>query len=129
MTSRKGKQKRLRETQVLRAKELASTDPRDKTVCPPPGAVMADSAELSHNNTYDPLPRFYIDKLIQCRQCGKEELWSAERQKWWYEVAKGNIFTQAVLCHSCRETEKQRKDEARRVHLEGMAKKNAKPKT
>ncbi|MES1191307.1 MAG: hypothetical protein ABUS47_09535, partial [Steroidobacter sp.] len=75
MTSRKGKQQRLEESRILRAKELAGIDPRDKNISPPPGAVMADPAELSHNNTYDPLPRFYVDKLIQCRQCGTEEVW------------------------------------------------------
>lgn len=29
-----------------------------------------------------------------------EELWPAERQKWWYEVAQGNINTDAILCRS-----------------------------
>ena len=129
MTGRKGKQQRLKESQILRARELASIDPRDETITPPRGAVMADPAELSHNNTYDRLPRFYIDRIIQCRQCGKEELWPAERQKWWYEVAKGNIFTQAVYCRSCREAAKEVKAEARRVHLEGVARKNEGRKT
>jgi hypothetical protein len=53
-----------------------------------------------------------------------EEVWPAERQKWWYEVAKGNINTQAVLCRACRQAEKERKAEARRVHVEGVARKH-----
>ncbi len=88
----------------------------------PPGAVAADHSQLAHNNTYGPLPRFYVDKIIRCRHCGAEELWSAERQKWWYEVAKGNIFTQAVLCRACR-AKAGKGRLARRVHLEGIARK------
>ncbi|HWO09736.1 MAG TPA: zinc-ribbon domain containing protein, partial [Polyangiaceae bacterium] len=76
--------------------------------------------------TYDLLPRFYVDRAIVCRQCGIEEVWPAERQKWWYEVAKANISAVAVLCRSCREVKKAKRAEARRVHLEGLAKKRAK---
>ena len=129
MTSRKRKQERLKESQVRRARQLSSVDPSDKSAAIPPGAVAADSSQLSHNNTYSPLPRFYVDKVVVCRQCGKEEVWPAARQKWWYEVAKGNIFTQAVLCSSCRTADKDRKAEARRVHLEGLARKRERTKT
>ena len=55
---------------------------------------MAEAAKLSHNNTYGRLPRFYVDRLVVCRNCGTEEVWTAERQKWWYEEARGNINTQ-----------------------------------
>jgi hypothetical protein len=104
-------------------------DATDVSAAIPPGAVAADHAQLAHNNTYSPLPRFYVDKNITCRQCGAEEVWPAERQKWWYEVAKGNIFTQAVLCRACREKDKQRKEEARRIHFEGLARKRGRTET
>src|SRR5262245_19871961 len=123
MTSNKSKTERLKQSQLLRAKALAGIDTTDPDVPIPPGAVLADSKELSHNNTYGRLPRFYVDKVIVCRNCGMEETWPADRQKWWYEVAKGNINTTAVLCHACRKEEEQRKAEARRVHLEGLEKK------
>ena len=129
MTSRKRKQERLKESQLRRAKQLSSIDPLDKSAVVPPGAVAADASQLSHNNTYSPLPLFYVDKVVVCRQCGTEEVWPAERQKWWYEVAKGNIFTQAVLCSSCRRVDKDRKAEARRVHLDGLARKRERTKT
>ncbi|NJM00552.1 MAG: hypothetical protein HC924_18050 [Synechococcaceae cyanobacterium SM2_3_2] len=90
---------------------------------------MADPEQLSHNNTYGVLPRFYLDRLVVCRQCSKEEVWPADRQKWWYEVAKGNINTQAILCRACRKTQQVRKEKARRVHLEGLAKKHEQRKT
>ena len=85
--------------------------------------MPADQAELAHNNTYDLLPRFYVDRAIVCRQCGAEGVWPAERQKWWYEVAKGNVESTAKLCRACRRREQAHREEARRVHLEGLARK------
>jgi len=123
MTSSQSKSERLKQSQLARAKALAGIDITDPTATPPPGAVLADQKELSHNNTYGRLPRFYVDKVVVCRHCGTEEVWPAERQKWWYEVAKGNINTDAVLCRACREIEKHRKAEARRIHVEGLKKK------
>jgi len=90
---------------------------------------MADHTELKNNNTYGPLPLFYIDKLVICRDCNKQEVWKADRQKWWYEVAKGDINTQAVYCRNCRDKKKAIKEQARKVHLVGIAKKNEKAGT
>jgi Probable zinc-ribbon domain len=129
MTSRKRKQQRLAERQLRRAKDASSVDPTNKDAKLPPGAVVADASQLAHNNTYSPLPRFYVDKVVACRECGKEEVWPAVRQKWWYEVAQGNINTQAVLCRGCRKADKDRKAEARRVHLEGVARKRERTET
>ena len=70
MSSIKRKQQRLRESQVVRAKAMVGIDPTDLTIEPPCGAVMAERANLGHNNTYSQLPRFYIDKVVCCRQCG-----------------------------------------------------------
>ena len=126
MTSGATKEKRLKDSRLTRAKARATIDTRSPDVVPPPGAVPADHAQLAHNNTYGRLPRFYVDKVVVCRQCEKEEVWPAERQKCWYEVAKGNINTEAVLCRACRNVETTRKDEARRAHLEGIAKRRVK---
>ncbi|NEV64342.1 zinc-ribbon domain containing protein [Thiorhodococcus minor] len=84
----------------------APIDPTDPEVTPPPDAVPADRAELAHNNNDGGLPRFYLDTVVVCRDCGKEEIWPAERQKWWYEVAKGNINATAVRCRACRHKRK-----------------------
>jgi hypothetical protein len=126
MTSKKTKRKRLDEARLKRARASKGVDPFDAASDPPHGAVMADRNELLHNNTYGPLPRFYVDKIVVCRNCGKEEVWPAARQKWWYEVAKGNINTDAVYCRNCRDKEKARKAEARKAHFEGLGKKKLK---
>lgn len=125
MPSRKRKQQRLAEQRLLRAKALAHIDPtREDAECPI-GAVHADPDALSHINTYGYLPRFYIDRVVTCRECGTEEVWTAEAQKWWYEVAKAHIDSQAVLCRACRARERERKAAARRIHLDGLAAKAA----
>ena len=64
---------------------------------------------------------FYVDQPFQCVHCGKEEVWTAAQQKWWYEVAKGNVFTTARRCRACRRRERDRREESRRAHLEGFA--------
>lgn len=118
-------ERQQQENRLKRARALEYIDPRLWKAEPPAGAVLADPSRLTHNRTYGALPRFYIDKVVVCRNCGKEEVWPAERQKWWYEVAKGNIHTEAVLCRACRNAEKEKKAEARQVHLEGLARKRA----
>lgn len=44
-----------------------------------------------------------MDKPFICRDCGLSQVWIASQQKWWYEVAKGNINSTAVRCRSCRQ--------------------------
>ena len=121
MSSEIRKGKRLEASRLEKAKALAGNDTcRDK---PPAGAVMADAAQLVHNNTYGFPPKFYVDRVVACRNCANEEVWPAEQQKWWYEEVKANINSDAVLCRSCRDAEKNRKTEARRVQQEGLVKK------
>lgn len=66
---------------------------------------------------------YYENKPFQCKDCGKQEVWSATQQKWWYEVAQGDVWTTAIRCRACRKKESARRAEARKVHLEGIAQK------
>ena len=66
---------------------------------------------------------FYVDQPFDCVDCGTAEVWTAAQQKWWYEVAKGNVFTTARRCRACRRRERERREKARRVHLGGLARK------
>jgi hypothetical protein len=52
---------------------------------------------------------FYLDVAFTCKDCGAECLWTAQRQKWWYEIAKGHPDTIAVRCKPCRAKERARK--------------------
>ena len=67
-----------------------------------PSVVPADPSRLDHINTYGALPEYYVDRPFTCRECGKEEIWRARDQKWYYEEAKGHIDATAVRCHACR---------------------------
>jgi hypothetical protein len=83
------------------ARYKKSADSGEVTSRPPSGRIEADPSKQAPNNSYDP-PRFYEDRPFTCIDCGKEEVWTAEQQKWWYEVAKGPIYSRANRCRDCR---------------------------
>jgi hypothetical protein len=92
------------------------------------GKPIVDPTALAKNNSYD-IPHFvqlgyYVDLSFNCASCHSPEIWTAQQQKWWYEEAKGGVWTTAKFCRTCRYQERIRRDEARRVHLEGIAKKH-----
>jgi Probable zinc-ribbon domain len=66
---------------------------------------------------------YYLDRPFKCAGCGADEIWTGTQQKWWYEVAKGYVYSAAKLCRACRRREQARRAEAKRVHLEGLARK------
>jgi hypothetical protein len=53
-----------------------------------------------------------------------EEIWTAAQQRWWYEVARGEVWTTAVRCRAGRQRERARKTGARRVYLAGLTAKS-----
>src|SRR6185295_4393037 len=95
----------------------------------PPGLVLVNVEALAPNNSYG-APQFvkrgyYEDVPFTCSSCGSNEIWRAGQQKWWYEVAKGSVYSTARLCRTCRRRDQARRAEARRVHLEGVVRKRA----
>ena len=91
------------------------------------GQVLVNPANLKPTNSYG-IPDFvereyYEDKPFRCKDCSKEEVWTATQQKWWYEVAQGDVWTTATRCRACRRKESARKAEARKIHLDGIARK------
>ena len=124
MKSNKQRRKELKEARSLRAKKKRQA--RQNWLKPiPSGAIAVDPSQLAPTSSYSPLPEFYVDQPFTCRDCGAEEVWTAQQQQWWCEVAKGCIWSTAIRCRSCRKIERDRKAEARRVHLEGIARKQA----
>lgn len=88
------------------------------------GTAPVNAALLRPRTSYSD-PEFltrgtYLDKAFTCIDCGAEQVWTATQQKWWYEIAKGDRFTTATRCRACRRRERERKTEARRVHLDGI---------
>jgi hypothetical protein len=90
----------------------------------PAGAIPAEQANLLHDRTYGPRPRFYVDEPFTCIECGTQEVWRAADQKWWYEQAKAKIATRANRCSTCRRKRRMRRSQERRIHIEGMVAKH-----
>jgi hypothetical protein len=65
------------------------------------GRIPADLSKQAPNNSYG-ARLYYEDTPFTCIDCGKEEVWTAEQQQWWYEVARGPIYSQANRCRECR---------------------------
>ena len=68
------------------------------------GKAVVNAFLLAPHGSYD-VPHFvkvgyYHDKPFTCRDCDKAEIWTATQQKWWFEIAKGDVFTQAQRCCS-----------------------------
>ena len=76
-------------------RRAAKASERERRVTP------ADLSQQAPNNSYSP-PEFCEDITFTCRDCGDEEVWTAEQQRWYYEVAKGSIYATAVRCRDCR---------------------------
>ncbi|MBT9528001.1 MAG: zinc-ribbon domain-containing protein [Rhizobacter sp.] len=123
--SNKQRRAELKARRLARAVSLRVHDVRGIAPGVQSGVVPADPAKLAHNNTYGPLPLFYVDAAFTCRDCGSQEVWTAKQQKWWYEEAQGPIDSRAVRCRPCRLTERARVTEARRIAEEGQARKRA----
>ncbi len=82
----------------------------------PSGRIPADLSKQAPNNSYSP-PLFYEDRPFVCVDCGKAEVWTAKQQQWWYEVAKGSIYSGANRCRACRRKSRaKRKDRSPADH-------------
>jgi hypothetical protein len=111
MTS--GKQKRRildarRKAQAESTRLRTQAEAKDKA-----RAAVADSTAVRVNrdalapcNSYgepDFVERgYYVDQRFECARCGAVETWRARQQKWWYEVAKGKVYSTARYCTNCR---------------------------
>jgi hypothetical protein len=109
------------------AKRQAVTKEQEGRLRPVLGPPVNEEL-LAPNNSYGAAQFFrrgyYVDTPFRCVDCGKDEVWTGAQQKWWYEVAKGFVYSTAIRCRLCRRKARARRDDARRIHLEGIARKN-----
>lgn len=87
--------------------------------------VIVHAERLAPDGSYG-VPDFvrrgtYVDQPFTCGDCGVAEIWHATQQQWWYEVAKGGVWTTATRCRACRRRERERRAQARKVRLEGVS--------
>ena len=80
---------------------------------PPRGAVLVDRARLAPSNSYgapDFVSRgYYLDRPFRCVDCDIAQVWTAAQQQWWYEVAKGFVYSFAKRCRGCRQARRARR--------------------
>jgi hypothetical protein len=121
---RRGEIKRARATRGAKRRAMAKAHEFEHA---PYRFVPVNESLLAPYNSYgapDFVTRgYYVDMPFRCKDCGKEEVWTGTQQKWWYEIAKGYVYSTAVRCRACRRKERSRRDEARRVHLAGIERK------
>lgn len=74
-------------------------------------SVAVGASMLSWNGDFpDFAPQgYYVDRPFQCKDCGKNDVWTATQQKWWYEVAKGSRYVVRVRCTPCGRAFQQRR--------------------
>lgn len=89
----------------------------------PRGSIPADLSKQAPNNSYGP-PLFYEDVEFTCRDCGAEEVWTAEQQQRYFEVVQGSIYGRAVRCGPCRLKVRKAK-ELQRQQMEAADKRRA----
>lgn len=124
MKSPKQRRQEIKTRRLQRAERQAcrvNARPVDRPI----GTVAVTPSLLRPTTSYG-IPDFvqrgyYQDRPFRCKDCGANEVWTAVQQRWWYEVAQGDVWTMAVRCRTCRQQERGRKAEARRTHLEGLA--------
>jgi len=120
--------------QEIKARRLQQAERQARRTTPRPvdcpmGVVRVTPSRLPPTNSYG-VPDFvqrgyYQDRPFHCKDCGKAEVWTATQQQWWYEEARGDVWTIAVRCRACRQRERTRRIEARRIHQAGLAAKHA----
>ena len=122
-----------RRAEMIAKRKKRAVKSKPKAPAPAPyRMVPVNEKLLAPNNSYgapDFVKRgFYLDRPFRCVDCNKEGVWTGSQQKWWYEVARGFVYSMAVRCRVCRWKQRERRDEARRIHLQGLLEKKLRKK-
>lgn len=121
MSSSKRKRHKLKRTRTEKKAELERIE---LLAALKRGTVIAvDRSKVVSRSVLPEIPDYYRDTLFTCKDCGQQELWTAKQQQRWYEEQGGEIEAVAIRCRACRRKEKLRRDTARKIHLEGIARK------
>ncbi|MCX6847835.1 MAG: zinc-ribbon domain containing protein [Verrucomicrobia bacterium] len=95
-----------------------------------PEDALPAALELQNpQGTWSP-PLYYRDISFHCKDCRKHEMWSATQQRWYYEIAKGSLLSQATRCRACRKKHREetlRQRELLRLHREKKAAESKEP--
>ena len=121
MNSSKQKRRKLKLTRAERKAELERIE---LLIALKQGTIIpVDRSKVFSRSVLPRIPDYYRDTLFTCKDCDAQELWTAKQQQRWYEEQGGEIEAIAIRGRACRRKEKLRGDTARKIHLEGLAKK------
>lgn len=121
MSSSKQKRQKLK---VTRAERKAELERIEFLIALKKGTVIAvDRSKIFSRSVLPAIPDYYRDTLFTCKDCGEQEVWTAQQQQRWYEEQGGEIEAVAIRCRACRRKETLRRDTARKIHSEGIARK------
>jgi hypothetical protein len=82
----------------------------------PPGAVRGDPHRQRDFCSHCQPPRyFYVDEEKTCVQCGKEFVFGAKEQHFWYERLGFQIESVAIRCPGCRRAQRAERRLQRRL--------------
>ena|SRR5436309_3974749 len=127
MKSGRQRREEIKAQRKRRNAKRNSPQAKPRQAARPVGNVPVNEQALAPYKSYGTpafvMRGYYQNIPFRCQGCGKDEIWTAMQQKWWYEVAKGYVYSTASLCRPCRKKEQARRTEARRVHLEGIERK------
>jgi hypothetical protein len=109
MANKAIKQKR-RDKQIAK---LAKEGRIVKGVEIPKGALAADPDKQDHGGGFA-VKHSYSDIHYACAGCRKKKVWTAQQQKRYFEVQKGNIYNAPKWCHKChtKRIQERNKDES-----------------
>ena len=66
----------------------------------PENSLPANPDAQEHHGGYS--AKFcYQDIHYACAGCGKSEVWTAQQQKKYFEIQKGNIYNRPKWCYDC----------------------------
>jgi hypothetical protein len=119
------RERRVTKERIARIEQLEKEGRWINGVEMPVGAVPANmSLQVDNSNSYSkpPRPRYYVDVEFYCKDCGRHQVWTGRQQKWYYEVARGDINGTAVRCRSCRQRLKAKKELQRQQMEQSKAK-------
>jgi len=117
------KARRIEKAQQGQGAEFASLQKwsaRKATAQKPEGAIWADPSRMVSVSAYPVLPLYYVDNAFTCARCGEKQLWTAKQQKWWYEIAQGELQSTAKHCRPCRQALRAEKSLAKATHYKGL---------
>ena len=66
----------------------------------PKNSLPGDPTKQAHKGGYSP-KLYYQNIHYTCEACKKESIWSAEQQKKYFEMQKGNIYNKPKWCYDC----------------------------